>query len=307
MNRTSPFIPCERRRPGGAGRNLSRAARAFSLVEILVVVALLSLIVVGLLAMFSQTQRAFRAGLTQTDVLESGRVAGDLIARELEQIAPAYQASANFVAWLPNYTPVRQALPGSTVLRTNLTEDLFFLHRRNQEWVGIGYFVRTNDPKTGVLGLSPLGVGTLYRFETNATTLSGRTPLNLYNEYLAAKNSEFRATKLLGGVMHFKVRAFDTNGSWITADLPNNVGFSKSDIRLSTIAPGEVGQYEFFSNAVPAAVELEIGVLEDRAWQRMKGLPTFVSQAAYISNQVGRVHVFRQRVQIRNVDPVAYQ
>ena len=169
--------------------------------------------------------------------------------------------------------------------------------------------MRTNDQKTGALGLSPLGLGTLYRFEATANPFStvNRTPLDLYNSYLNAKNSEFAATKLLSGVIHFKVRAFNTNGAWITADLPNNIGFSRSDIRLSTLAPGEVGQYEFFSNAVPAAVELEIGVLEDKAWQRFKGLPTFAAQATYASNQVGRVHIFRQRVQVRNVDPVAYQ
>src|SRR5439155_24110359 len=66
--------------------HVSRAA--FTLVELLVAVALMSFIVLGLLAMFSQTQRAFRASMTQTDVLESGRIFTDMMARELGQLAP---------------------------------------------------------------------------------------------------------------------------------------------------------------------------------------------------------------------------
>jgi hypothetical protein len=65
--------------------------------------------------------------------------------------------------------------------------------------------------------------------------------------------------------------------------------------------------YEFWSNAVPAFVELEIGILEDRAWERFKSLSDAASQYRYISNQAGRVHLFRQRISIRNVDPLAYR
>ncbi len=46
---------------------------AFSLIEIMVAVGLMTIIVLGLLAMFDQTTRAFKVGMGQTDVLESGR------------------------------------------------------------------------------------------------------------------------------------------------------------------------------------------------------------------------------------------
>src|SRR5436309_8858412 len=42
----------------------------FSLLEMMVAVTLLAIIIVGLLSMFYQTQRAFRQGSTQSDVLE---------------------------------------------------------------------------------------------------------------------------------------------------------------------------------------------------------------------------------------------
>src|SRR5436190_20124464 len=79
--------------------NIMRACRsAFTLVEILVVMALLTVIILGLMATFSQVQRAFRLGMTQTDVLESGRLATDMISRELSQVAPSY-VNVNNTAW----------------------------------------------------------------------------------------------------------------------------------------------------------------------------------------------------------------
>src|SRR5215472_4077807 len=60
----------------------------FSLIEILVTIGLLSFIVLGLLAMFNQTQRAFMSSMKQTDVLESGRLTMDMLSRELAQTTP---------------------------------------------------------------------------------------------------------------------------------------------------------------------------------------------------------------------------
>ena len=48
--------------------------RAFSLIEVMVAVSLLSFIIVGLLAMFFQVQRAFRAGTAQADIMEGRRL-----------------------------------------------------------------------------------------------------------------------------------------------------------------------------------------------------------------------------------------
>src|SRR5262245_59622209 len=110
-------------------------AAAFSLIEILVVMALLTVIVIGLMAMFGQTQRAFRTGMTQVDVLAAGRSTADMLARQLEQIRPAYVNGVNFYAEIPPnpYRPLLQTLPGANnpppgqKLRTNVLEDLFFL------------------------------------------------------------------------------------------------------------------------------------------------------------------------------------
>ena len=77
------------------------------------------------------------------------------------------------------------------------------------------------------------------------------------------------------------------------------------------VAPGEIGFYLFRSNAVPAFVELELGILEQQAWERYKSLPLLVQppptpRSDFLQQQGGRVHLFRQRVAIRNVDFTAY-
>jgi hypothetical protein len=63
-----------------------------------------------------------------------------------------------------------------------------------------------------------------------------------------------------------------------------------------------------FSNTLPASVEIEMGVLEDRSLRRAESLSGSHSALTnYLAGCAGQVHVFRQRVSIPNVDPSAYQ
>jgi hypothetical protein len=64
-----------------------------------------------------------------------------------------------------------------------------------------------------------------------------------------------------------------------------------------------------YSNTVPAMVELQLGVLEDRSLRHAEGLvdatPVY-SRSNYLATQAGKVHLFRQQVTIPNFDPAAY-
>ena len=295
---------------------------AFSLIEILVVVALLSVIILGLVAMFGQVQRAFRLGMTQVDVLEAGRATADLLARDLAGITPSYQnrntSTVNFYAQLRPDPPLLQPLPGTAGPgRVNLLHEIFFLTRENQTWNGIGYFVRTND-NSGNLSFPGGSIGSLYRFATNYSEAdfrqNGGDSVRDYNYALThewrgtPQNKTALATKIMDGVVHFKVTAFDTNGVEIVDNLRTDN--ANSDIRYpSAVAPGEIFLYNFYSNAVPASVEFELGVLEQRALERYNSIPAAnaAARAKYLQDQAGKVHLFRMRVPVRNVDPVAYQ
>jgi type II secretory pathway pseudopilin PulG len=291
---------------------------AFSLVEILVVVTLLSVIVLALMAVFSSTQRAFRATVTQTDVLAGGRNAVDLIASDLRGLAPSGGVSngvVNFAVFNNSYSPLNnsfsrpfmplaQTLAGSSQTRSNLLNYFFILGRENTKWTGTGYAV----DGTNTSHLYPL-----YRFyaETNVAY----SPLWLYDDFVREVNNGnwTNMSHILDGVVQLTVHAYDTNGNWIS-----NAGWpyyytNAANTYFLAPAYGEP-QFFMFSNTVPAAVQLEIGVLEDRALARAQSLSipntypwNAPAQWQYLQNQAGTVHLFRQRVPIPNVDPSAYQ
>lgn len=284
---------------GHAAAGHRPALRAFSLVEVLVVVSLMSLIVLALMAVFTSTQRAFRASVTQSDVLEGSRAAMELMAADLRAMTPSAgvsnitTGSVNFfVAANSSYLPLTQTLPGSSLSRTNVLNYFFVLGRDNTKWTATGYIVDSAST-------SPLYP--LYRFygETNVAN----SPWLLYYNFV---NSQYtNMSHLMDGVVHLTVHAYDTNGAWI-----NNSGFYRYTNAVNTYflstAYGEPQLY-MYSNTIPASVELELGVLEDRVLARAESRATPALQAQYLSDKSGNVHIFRQRVSIPNVDPTAYQ
>ena len=318
------------------GNRRSEIENGFTLVEILVVVVLLSLIVLALMAVFNGTQAAFRAGITQTDVLEGGRSVMGLIKSDLEEMVPAFgrsniDLSAGYYGFVPFNTPVNftavlnqyeyqsgtqplvQSLIGSdaSTRRTNVLQKIFFITRQNTTWTGVGYFVDTAAADY----LNPL-----YRFSLTTNTMAPDAPWVLYATFLtnsvlpvSASATNLSLSHLVDGVVHLTVRPYNPDGYCMTNLYVTNVTarYSGTNRNVWFTAPawGEVGCY-MFSNTVPASVQIELGLLEDRAIQRAESLPdatpTWV-RSNYLAQQSGKVHLFRQRVPIRNVDPSAFQ
>jgi prepilin-type N-terminal cleavage/methylation domain-containing protein len=311
--------------------------RAFSLIEIMMVVALLTLIMVALMSVFSSTQTAFRASITQTDVLEGSRAAMDLLTSDLRQMAPSggYNAtlplekmspfplpvnnpanppSAALNFWVSNpWVTVLQSLVGvanGQTVRTNLVQSIFIMTYQNQLWRGIGYFVDTN---------SNAHIDPLYRYDSSLQIARGMlparpSPLQIFTNFcfIVASTSDLdngtNAIHLLDGVVHFNVRACDTNGVWLTNGF--TLGQPIVVPRNTTVYASLDGETSLFmcSNTLPAAVEIQMGVLEDRTLQRASTFPAgSVLQSNYLAQQAGKVHLFRQRVTIPNVDFTAYQ
>jgi len=302
------------RNPGGIARG--RAHSAFSLIELMVAVTLMTVIVLGLVVTFGQTQKAFRVSLTQTDVLEAGRIQTDMMARELSQMSASGRAfTTNLFAELAGQ-PLLQGLPGTTYggvpgtqdQRTNLLQRVFFLSQVNQDWYGIGYTVIPDYVNAGV--------GTLYRFATNHVNSSAT---NLSGEFLNAPLSSFN--RITDGVVHFRLRAFATNGYPIVWDGIRTNGVFRTNVNAMGVMrvkntyainrlPGvDAVDCYFMSNALPAYLELEVGILEQQIFERFKAIGSANAQAQrrYLSNHVGQVHLFRQRIPVRTVDQTAYQ
>lgn len=285
---------------------------AFTLIEVMIVVVLMSVIILGLMAMFSQTQRAFKAGMTQTDMLEGGRMATEMLSRELEQIVPAYATvvpgRTNFFTVLE--TEFAQTLPAGSPERTNLISRIFFLTHENQTWTGIGYFLA---PDTTVTPVNPVGVLTRFEMSDTAAGFAQRPWLLISNFNLASQGftSYGSLSKILDGVVHFYFRTCDTNGYWINpSGPPTPIGqiWTHSDWSANLPIPlyPPRADYHFTNNAVPAYVEFELGVMEQGAVDHYKSIPISNIQSNYLRLQAGRVHLFRQRVAVRNVDRSAY-
>lgn len=110
--------------PHSVGKN------AFSLVELLVAVALMTVIIVGLYSMFNETQRALRTNVSQVDVLESGRSAIELIVQDIQQAeapGPLQQEMSKEIFFPPSRIEVNN-LP---VAITNTTPHFFSGIQRN--------------------------------------------------------------------------------------------------------------------------------------------------------------------------------
>jgi hypothetical protein len=160
-----------------------------------------------------------------------------------------------------------------------------------------------------------MGVGTLYRFSATLPAVYNglaQDPSQLFDAFRAVSTPGSLASvtvsnRICDGVVHFRLRPFDTNGMLITSlTLSTN---SPIYVGYSTLAPGEIGRYTFCSNALPAAVEMELGLLEQYAWERYSSIGNAAAAAAYLQRDetCSRVHLFRQRVSVRNFDPSAYR
>ena len=240
---------------------------AFTLIEVMVVVVLLSLIVLALMKVFDSTQTAFRTGVTDAGVMEGGRAAMDLMADDLRAMSPSggQSNSINFgavnfcVTNNINSQSLIQTMVGGNSTRTNVLENFFILSRGNQNgvstWHGVGYAVATNPPS------GPLY--SLYRFATSHPVASVDPAFMFTSEFRNFLLNVATNSHLMDGVVSLTVRAYDVNGSPMTTNIIFSAGQNVTNKNVLYFPP---------------------------AW-----------------GQAGAVHIFRQRVSIPNVDPSAYQ
>lgn len=292
----------------------STGREAFSVLEIMVAVALLAVIIVGLLAMFYQVQRAFRAGTAQVDVMEGGRATMNLLTRDIQEMVATGLPVATMVTncLIVDSIGVNPASPRTSVqempsgaVRENFLQDICFISRLNDEWIGTAFRVDFADT----------GVGTLYR-------LSARRPvesLPLNNMLVVSNLSFFTCTTLdfdgpdlhrvVDGVVHLSFTPYDRNGFPYTDQsiYVNNDPTAANAYTNNISIDHNRGVYAFLTNGLPAFIDIELAVLEPSAFEKFNArvdsalpFPQSINRATnYLARQIGRTHVFRQRVAIR--------
>jgi hypothetical protein len=299
-----------------------RRSSGLTLLEIMVTVTLLTVIVLGLYAMFDQTQDALRKGTTQVDVLETSRAVSELLKREFEQAQAAgvprwgTLGPARTNLWIdssPGSQPITNLLLDGSARVTQM-DHVYFLTKA-RDWRVTGYIVGTlppGAPQDQVLFSN--GVGALFRYQTRASDptnnrnldlpalsleLEEIEPFNAYwTNYQTATNftlpsyPDYLLTNfnlVAAGIVSFNVRAF---GTIVGAN-----GIPTNGVLLSTSYP-----FLMTNEHLPDFLEVELGILEPQALEQARAL-AFTNNPglsrAYLTNSTHRIHIFRQRIPIR--------
>ena len=306
------------------------ARKAFSLVEVLTAMAILSVIVFTLYKVFDKTQESLLSNVSQVDVMEAGRAASEIVVRDVEQMIPS--GASNVVNFFSTRTPsmnrgflqpILQAVETpslGTHIVTNSLQEMFFLTRTNKRWMGIGYRVYNAEN----------GVGVLHRgiFMTNDTRVVPTNLVSVFRDVAVRRDYTNYFQPVLEGVINFNLRAYSPNGfEWVHQNAqiddlriwypgsvfggvqygwiggPTNVinqrllSTNIANLVMNRFSEN-LSEINFLSNAVPSAVEVEIGVLEPRVLEQFKSMGAGLAPS-FLRDKAGEVQLFRKRIPVR--------
>jgi hypothetical protein len=266
----------------------------------LVSTAMLSFIVIGLTAMFVQTQKAFKNGIKATTVTDAGRTIMDMIATDMRQMSDGNNPAVTnlYWAWPANPPSIQYVQYGAGMLpfRTNQIDEIYVLEHTNTTWMGVGYAVLNLVPG------SRYPFGTLYRYQTNFNL-----PYLTSNNFLfwpffeALQTQDFTNQaywhRVADGVISLKLRTYDQNGNepWIES---TDFGDYAPEAQMSYPFSSFNGQPA--SNTLPTAVDVELAILEPDALAQARFLTG--APAALVNfmqtNAVTKMEVFHRRISI---------
>jgi hypothetical protein len=273
-------------------------ASALTLLEMMVAVSLLIVIMVGLLLMFNQTQKALHIANAQTDVLENARGAVQMIARDLTEMALNPVTNGPYGVISSDVKTFSSPLPGGTLSigTTNLPlgfTEAFWLKRLNDELQELGYLVVDYSVKPKTNRAANYGVGTLYRFSTNIHQQASPLVLSgLIKAFTSAGTNN--SHRISDGIVHFVLAAVFVRNSGSASNVV--VDF----VPANTYSIG--GGNPSAKMLLPAFVDIEIGVLEPQTLKQFQGIKDVSLPAAkdFLRAHAGQIHFFRERVPIRN-------
>jgi type II secretory pathway pseudopilin PulG len=307
------------------------ARRAFSLLELLVAIGLLTVVILTLYAMFDQTQKALHANIAQTDVMESGRSVMELIVRDIERAqSPNLAGAINLAIQKADFVKSASAPdpfvpPGTTDAkhRDYPLNDLFFLGQTQSNlWTAFGFYVghSTNASKPPDETL-----GTLYRFQDpypqsarglaaadrflafytlpKATSYSLNRPDPKNENFLNRVHRATNSTRLLDNVLFFRVLPFGREGLPVDQNtLRTYLAATNPLAKGITVTNQTVYPYYgtgFTGTALPSAVEIELGMLSPRLWSQYTNQVSFDLKTNFLAKHTADILVFRQRIPLR--------
>ena len=233
---------------------LARFKRAFTLLEMLVTVSVMTMIIYVLYALFDTTQSALRKNAAQVDVNEGGRAAMEMIVRELSQMEvsgfpPMMDAHSGRV-WSGSKSFHSRPTPGTSPLllayqsdaltaeatgsdlaqgfRTNVLNDFTFTSRGELGFDITSFRVVNVDNGIGVLSRFDTA-GSLHSADPRASMVNKSLAFNLHFDAAVAQPSDTGLFQpITDGVVHFRITAFDQYGRELmaTAAWPDPLGLN---------------------------------------------------------------------------------
>ena len=274
-----------------------RNCSALTVLEMLVSTTLLAFIVVGLTAMFVETQRAFKAGMKQATMTDAGQTILSMVASDLAELSDAHNPYITNLYWgwaAMNTSSNYQDYP-TNIYRTNQLQEIYVLVHTNNQWLGVGYAVSNYG----------CGVGTLYQYlnSTNDPLTSSSGDILFTNFLNSAFYNNFGTNyfhPVANGVVHLKIRAFDRSGNESWQEQGNDfattgdsfsypVLFSYTNTVLETNVPPA---------GLPNSIQLEVGVLEPDAFEQLRALPPGPAQSSFLGKAGGKIQIYRQNIPI---------
>ncbi len=241
-----------------------------------------------------------------------------------------------------NYRPVFQQLVDGSI-RTNVLQNVFFLTRSNLNWVAKGYFFSPTTNFVAAPNTQSLGFGTLFRFSSVNVDLTSNRPedryqpnrrmnenllRNFWEHYefvqnvspLEATNTVFNlsVSPLIEGVVHFNLQPIDSDGrpmryytdflnvanQTINREYPNTV-LEREEFNGEPLAGNT--RFRFFGDALPAFIELEIGVLDPEVLARVKAMPNLQAARQFLEDKPGAVHLFRRMIPLSTANRISLE
>ena len=221
----------------------ARFKRAFTLLEMLVTVSVMTMIIYVLYALFDTTQSALRKNAAQVDVNEGGRAAMEMIVRELSQMEvsgfpPMMDAHSGRV-WSGSKSFHSRPTPGTSPLllayqsdaltaeatgsdlaqgfRTNVLNDFTFTSRGELGFDITSFRVVNVDNGIGVLSRFDTA-GSLHSADPRASMVNKSLAFNLHFDAAVAQPSDTGLFQpITDGVVHFRITAFDQYGRELMA------------------------------------------------------------------------------------------
>jgi prepilin-type N-terminal cleavage/methylation domain-containing protein len=301
--------------------NRRRRRGAFTLAELLIAVAILSLVLLLLTSLLSAINRAWTRGEQQVAEFQDGRAVIEIVSRELSQatISPNLQFVQNpslpqGVNQRRNCDSIFWQAPSASTSKGNLGEigyylsDAFELKR---------FFVPPDNSKYAI-------------FTSRPTDMSAPWLTASFN------NTEFDAASsvVASGVLGFWVRCFDGNGDaipWLSTNAPGTAPLKfNSAGHFQPAIPGQTTSFKYTNpsntaaaNLLPVTVELTVVTLDAKTFSRNPVIPGMPQDPAdpsspavngpndipaaisyfnnkLLNNTIRNAHTFTTRVELLN-------